>query len=270
MSEPNSESKNLIYTIAFDPPNEPYHQMMAKMLVSSIFRTGFTGDVLVLTNSEHRVYEHGRRNLEEVCLDSTRISPGEMGREIFNFKYRSRHFVPAERYEKVMFVDCDCLFLKNPDELFAGDAEIMFAEEPWHTITERYFNAYLSDSEMQTLVAPGINAGLWWIAGSQFQDVLAEWERIDSQPYVRGGGYPDQQSWVRLLLDTKLRAMPFRSGVDVRYPFAESRTAPAFAEASLLHYLAASRTKKVSYMFGDYMRHFHAETAPALLHFIDG
>ena len=45
---------------------------------------------------------------------------------------------------------------------------------------------------------------------------------------------------------------------------------PHWPDASLLHYLAATRTRKVSYMFGDCMRHFHAETAPALLHFIDG
>ena len=270
MNEPKPEKKNLIYTIAFDPSNEPYHQMMAKMLVSSIFRTGFSGDVLVLTNYEHRLFEHGRSNLEEISLDSTQISPGEMGREIFNFKYRSRHFVPSDRYEKIMFVDCDCLFLKNPDGLLADDAEIMFSEEPFTKITDIYFNAYLTELEMETLVAPGINAGLWWVSGHRFQEVLEEWERIDSLPYVRGGGCPDQQSLVRLLLDTKLQTKPFRLGVDVGYPFAETRKAWAFAEASLLHYLSGPRTRKVSYMFGDYMRHFHAETAPALLHFIDG
>lgn len=77
-------------------------------------------------------------------------------------------------------------------------------------------------------------------------------------------------SWVRVILDTKLRTKAFHRDVDVRYPFAESRTAPAFTEASLLHYLNGKRTRKVSYMFGDYMRTFHAETTPALLHFIDG
>lgn len=270
MSETTPKKKNLIYTIAFDPPNEPYHQMMAKMLVSSIFRTGFSGDVLVLTNYDHRIYEHGRSNLEEIALDSSKIPSTEMGREIFNFKYVSRHFVPSDRYEKVMFVDCDCLFLKNPDELFANDADIMFSEEPWAKITDIYFHAYLSELEMQTLEKPGINSGVWWIAGHYFQEVLEEWERIDARQYVRGGGCPDQQSWVRLILDTKLRAKPFRVGLDVRYPMVELRKAPEFAEASLLHYLSARRTRKVSYMFGDYMRHFHAETAPGLLHFIDG
>lgn len=270
MKEPETAKPNLIYTIAFDPPNEPYHQMMAKMLVSSIFRTGFSGDVLVLTNYEHRLFEHGRRNLKEVALDSTRIPPGETRREILNFKFAARQFVAAERYGKVMFVDCDCLFLRNPDELMAGDAEIMFSEETWGRITGSPFNAFLSDAEMQTLDRPGVNGGVWWISGDRFHEVLAEWERIDALPYVRGGGWSDQQSWVRLILDTKLRKQPFRYDVDVRYPIMESRTAPAFDEAALLHYLAASRTRKVSFMFGDYMRHFHAETAPALLHFIDG
>lgn len=265
-----SEAKHLIYTYAFDPPGEPYHQMMAKMLVSSIFRTGFSGDVLVLTNYEHRLFEHGRRNLEEIAVDSTQIPRGEVGREIFNFKYRSRHFVPSARYEKVMFVDCDCLFLRNPDALLSGDAEIMFAEETWGSITSEVNHGYLSPQEMETLQAPAINSGCWWIEGRHFQEVLAEWERIDARPPLRGGFCPDQVSWVRLLLDTPLRAKPFCHGLEVRYPFLESRTTQAFAEATLLHYLCAPRTQKVSYMFGDYMRHFHAETAPALLHFIDG
>jgi hypothetical protein len=81
---------------------------------------------------------------------------------------------------------------------------------------------------------------------------------------------PYQQSWTRLVLDTKLRKRAFRHDVDVRYPTVEARNLPAFSEACLLHYLAAPRVKKVTYMFGDYMRYFHAETAPGLLHFIDG
>lgn len=40
---------NLIFTIAFDQPGQPYHQSMAKILVSSIFRTGYSSNVLILT-----------------------------------------------------------------------------------------------------------------------------------------------------------------------------------------------------------------------------
>ncbi len=188
-----TRKKNLIYTFAFDPPGEPYHQMMAKMLVSSIFRTGFKGDVLILTNYEHRVFEYGRHNLKEIALDATRIPPREIGREILNFKYRSRHFISAERYDKVMFVDCDCLFLRNPDELLAGDAEIMFSEETCGDITDQYHNAFLTKKEMKSLDAHSINGGFHWIVGHRFQEVLAEWERIDAQPHLRGNGWgPDQ------------------------------------------------------------------------------
>lgn len=269
--KPKTRKKNLIYTYAFDSPGEPYHQMMTKMLVSSIFRTGFSGDVLILTNYEHRVFEHGRHNLKEIALDATQIPPGEIGREILNFKYRSRHFIPAERYEKVMFVDCDCLFLRNPDELLAGDSEIMFAEETCGDITDRFHNAFLTKKEMKTLDAHSINGGFYWIAGHRFQEVMAEWERIDALPHLRGDGWgPDQQSWVRLLLDTKLRKKPFRYDVDVRYPTVETRPVPAYDEAVILHYLATPRTRKLSYMFGDYLRHFHGATAAALLHLIDG
>ncbi len=268
-NEPKPKKKNLIYTIAIDPPNEPHRQMMAKMLASSIFRTGFSGDVIVLTNYERRLFEHGRDNLQEIYLDLSRIPPSKTGKEMPDFKYRSRHFIPAERYEKVMYVDCECLFLKNPDKLFDGGAKIMFSEQPRQNITGKSFNAYLTKEEMKTLKARGMNSGFWWIAGHRFQEVLARWERINARPSVRGGSVSDQDSWVRLLLDTKLRTKPFRPDVDVLYPMVESRRAHAFDGASLLHY-SSGGTETVSYMFGDYMRHFHAETAPGLLHFIDG
>ena len=266
-----TESKrDLIFTIAFDAPNAPFHQMMAKMLVSSIFRTGFGGDVLILTNSEHRVFEHGRANVEEISLDTSAISRNELGGEAQQFKYRAREFVAAERYEKVMFVDCDCLFQRSPDELLNGDEDIRFSEEPVAQLTGEYNNAYLTDAELETLAGPCINSGVWWVRGDRFAGVMERWERIDSSPPLRRKLAGDQPAWARLILDAQFQSSPFRLGTDIRYPLIERRTEREFAEAVLLHFNAAKPTEKLAQMFGTYMRRFHAETCFSLLGFLDG
>lgn len=262
--------KNLIFTIAFDQPNVPYHQMMAKMLVSSIFRTGFSGDVLILTNSEHRVFEHGRANVEEISLDTGSIAPGALGLEAMQFKYRAREYVPVEDYEKILFVDCDCLFQSSPERLLEGEMDIRFAEEPLWQVTSMYHNAYLTDAELETLTAPAVNSGTWWVRSEHFHRVMEEWERIDAQEPLRKKNAGDQPAWVRLLLDTPLRREAFRLGIDVRYPLIERRTEFEFAEATLTHFNGAKPADKLAHLFGAYLRRFHAETSFSLLSFLDG
>jgi hypothetical protein len=266
----DAAGRNMIYTIAFDPPGEPYHQMMAKMLVSSIFRAGFSGKVLILTNCEHRVFEYGRLNVEEMSLDTGGIDRSDLATQAQQFKYRARRFVDLTLYQKVMFVDCDCLFLKNPDDLFERDADLAFSEETFTRMNEPGNNAYFTEQELGTLDKPGINSGIWWVRVIHYDEVMKEWERIDATPPVRTKACGDQPAWARLLRDTQLRCKAFQYNAAVFYPFFEERKAQDFASATVLHYCGVPRTRKVAHMFGEYMRRFHAETTPVFLNFLDG
>ena len=260
--------RNLIFTIAFDRSNQPYYQMMAKMLVSSIQRSGFEGDVLILTNSPTRVFEYGRPNLEEISLDTSGITDGDFGLQAQQFKYRAREYVDAESYAKVLYVDADCLFLRNPEELLLADADLCFSEEPASLQTSPWNNSYLTDEEMQKPSRLGANSGLWWVRSEHFQATLREWERIDSLPELREKR-SDQPAWNRLVLDTA-RTHCLRLGAEVHYPMMDQRTESEFAAAVLLHFNCAGAMRKLSHMFGNYMRHFHTSSAPALLSFLDG
>lgn len=40
--------RNLVYTVAIDRPGQTGHRNMAKMLVSSLLRTRFSGDIMVM------------------------------------------------------------------------------------------------------------------------------------------------------------------------------------------------------------------------------
>lgn len=263
-------AKNLIFTIAFDRTGEPYHQSMAKILVSSIFRTGYVGNVLVLTNSDHRLYEYGRPGLEEISLDTSALTDSELGLKAQQFKYRAREYVSSLDFDRVMFMDCDCICQRNPDDLVRGDADILFSEEPAFQITSPFFSAYLRDDEMRGLAAPGMNSGLWAVRGACFQDLMEEWERIDTLPPLREKLGADQPAWVRLLRDTKLRAEPFRIGIDVHFPMLERRSEFDFQSATVLHFNGAPPPVKLAHMCGVYMRRFHVQTCMTLLGLLDG
>lgn len=266
-------ARNLIYTVAFDPPTKPFHQVMAKMLVSSIFRTGFTGDVVVLTNSEHRVFEHGRERLEEVSLDTARVDGG-LGDAAQRFKFEAREFFDPSGYEWVMFVDCDCLFMENPERLLAGTtgAEILYAEEPFCDLSHDAFNAYLTDAEIagaRESKRMGINSGTLAVKGAAFAGVMKEWERVYRGP-CRHRGWHDQTAWARLILDIGGRAAPFPRPGGIYYPLVETVHPAEMFKGTLYHFLSVRSVAKIPHIYGHYMRRFHAETAFAMMSFLDG
>src|SRR5688572_22317260 len=126
--------RDLIYTIAFDAPGQLWHHVMAKFLVSSIFRTGFRGDVLILTNSDHRVFEYKRDRVTEFCFNTSNVRNEQLGLEAQKFKYGAREFFPRKKYRNVMFVDSDCLFNHAPESLMQTDVDIGFAHEAFTTL----------------------------------------------------------------------------------------------------------------------------------------
>jgi len=241
----------LIYTIAFDRKGEAWHSMMARLLALSLFRTGFSGELLIFTNGLCRIIVPEHPRIREVTIASDGISDADFILQAMQFKFRARRLIPiGEGFEKIMFVDCDSLFLKRPEPLFDCDADVMFAQEPFSSITGPGNNAYLSDNEMRALRAPGINAGLLWVRTEYFIKIMAHWERIDDQPPLRRKHFGDQPAWVRVIRDTKLNARPFRFNSDVRYPFIEQRNILDFSAATLLHFAANRPEAKVAHMLG--------------------
>ena len=264
--------RRLIYTIAFDTPNAPVHQLMAKMLVSSIFRTGFDGDVLVFTNQESRVFEFGRKRLKEVRIDID-ATADDFYYRAQTFKYHARHFFKASAYSEVIFIDVDCLCLQNPILLKADGADIRYATEPFGKLADPGYNAYLTTKEKKSFAKKdrrGINSGTFTVRGAIFDKVMKAWEKVDSEdPCCSERITGDQPAWVRVILDTKYKAVPYTDGA-LRFPLWERTIGGEIDAAILLHYCGAIPSTKVSHLAGNYLRRFHLETLPSLLSFIDG
>lgn len=262
---------SLIYTIAFDAPGKPFHQLMAKMLVSSIFRTGWSGDVLVITNSEHRVYENGRERLEEVSLDSTRVQ-GNLGLEAMKLKFGAGEFFDPSKYEWVMFVDCDCLFMQNPERLLNGNADILYATEPFTLMSDVYSNAYLTEAEIAAAKEagkPGLNSGTLAVRASAYKEVMREWSRVYHLPRTHNVCH-DQTSWARMVLDAGAKAEPFAEWVGIHYPLVETVDPGKMFQGTLYHFLGTKAVHKLAHIYGHYMRRFHPETMFSLTSLLDG
>jgi hypothetical protein len=238
---------NLCYTIALDQPGEDVHRRMARLLVASLIRTGWHGRVIIFHNSPQPVLPERHQDVEERRVAA---APDSVWHRTMSWKYRLRDQIDVTGFGKVLFLDCDIIALRDVNHLMMGSWDIYTAPEPGR-ITEFPFNGYLTDTEMETLQThPGINAGTIGIRASVFQEVMAEWERLDSVEPLRPSKARDQHSWNRFVLDTRFRCRHFGPR-EVQFPFLHRAVWPDYSRAALAH-AAADRTpeEKFALLYG--------------------
>src|SRR5688572_11102853 len=98
--------KNLIYTIALDRPGETGHRNLAKLLVSSLLRTRFSGDILVFHTTPYPLFMVARAGVREVQVKLPRKLPKEYGFVALaqSFKHEVADQIDASAYDRVMFI----------------------------------------------------------------------------------------------------------------------------------------------------------------------
>jgi hypothetical protein len=194
------------------------------MLVSSLLRSYFTGQILVIRNRVAPLFKVERKGLEEIYIEPEIGAAGAHA-----LKYQVRDTIQSwifpdgvgacPAYRNVLFLDCDMLALRGIDHLLEGrDWDILWTPEPTAKVVARYHSAYLEDEELITLSAvPGANSGSWAVRAEHYYAVMEEWERIDTSPPLRAKRGSDQPAWNRLLLDTKLRKKKFEKD-EIMFP----------------------------------------------------
>jgi lipopolysaccharide biosynthesis glycosyltransferase len=96
------------------------------MLVSSLLRTFFTGDIVVFRNTENPLFLVERKGLEEVYVE-TPLIVGRAGWDTaMSWKYKVAEMLDVRGYDKVLFLDSDFLSLRNVDHLLEGDWDIAY------------------------------------------------------------------------------------------------------------------------------------------------
>ena len=124
----------------------------------------------------------------------------------------------------------------------------------------------------------GVNSGTLAVRGAIFEDVMAEWERIDEGEPPQGRHCSDQGSWNRLLLDHATRwtssvaprwkAIPFERG-EVRFPMYLHPKYGDYKDAALVHCLGGDTRDKLKFMFGLHMSTFFWEDASTMVSLLE-
>lgn len=195
-------TRNLIYTVVLDAPGAEGYRFLGKMLVSSLLRTYFTGDIVVFRNFANPLFLVERKGLEEVFIETPQIIGQAGAEEAWCWKYRVASLLDVRGYDKVMFLDADCLALRNVDHLLEGDYDIAYQVERGARGDQQSFNGFYTGEEMAGAARrDGVNSGTLAVRASLFHDVMREWERIDRDKMVRPeNGFRDQASWNALLM----------------------------------------------------------------------
>lgn len=265
---PSSAVRHLAYTIALDPPGSFGLRLLGKLLGSSLLRTWFSGDVVIFRNTEEPLYQVERAGLTEVFVETPDFSKIGEEQEAWRYKFRVRDYLDVSAYDKVLFLDADCLAVRNLDHLLEGDWDIGWYAES-RKLTDPVFNCFLTDAEIhQWRGRPGANSGTLAVRAEFFHEVMAEWERIDLGPTTRPRFCSDQGSWNRLLLDTKLRTKQFESG-EIQFPLALHPSFHDWKKAALIHAIGGTLREKMQFLWGVYMQTFYYDDRGTMLNLLE-
>ncbi len=195
--------RNLIYTLALDYTETTAHRNLAKLLVSSLLRTRFSGDIIVFHNSRAPLFMVAREGVREIVLDvpDAAFADNDLAGYARSAKHAAAAHIEAERYGKIMFIDCDAIVLRNIDHLLAGDWELACCTEPCTRMQQIAYSGYLSAKERRTLKRAGINSGTWAVAGARFHEFIHRWREVESGAPVRIDGFREQSAFNRVVLD---------------------------------------------------------------------
>jgi len=199
----NVRECHLIVTLALDLPGELAQYHLAKLLVSSLLRTRFSGEILAIHTSPNPLFMVARAGVREV-----RVSLPRDVRRGFDFitfaqshKHEIGHHIDVSRYEKIMFMDCDSVALRNVDHLFDGGWDLAVVHDAGSRIQGMYWGGYLTDEERVTLTCPGVNSGTFVVRADRFHELLGRWREIELVPVA--GCLREQSAFNRLVLDWK-------------------------------------------------------------------
>ena len=195
--------RNLVYTVALDRPGQTGHRNMAKMLVSSLLRTRFSGDIMVFHDSPAPLFMVARAGVREVRLRVP--GKGWPDGNFVAYAQSCKHGVVAHidtaAYDRIMFIDCDALALRNIDHLFAGAWDLAVTVENGSKIQEYGYGGYLTKRERTTLDRDGMNSGTWVVAADRCGELLRRWRKADSRRPLDRECLREQSAFNRVALN---------------------------------------------------------------------
>jgi len=237
------------------------------MLVSSLLRTFTSAEIVVLKNTEEPLFMVARAGVEEVFVEVKKDSHEDIRHEACRWKYLARHVFDGSDYERILFIDADCVALRNVDHLFDGQFDVAFQPEP-ELVTYQEFNAYLTEDEMDTLTYPGVNSGTFVVNGEHYNQLMKDWEEVQAGEALRTFRFHEQAAWNRVLLDTNLRKAPLERG-SVKFPLNHNLDFRSYRNAAIIHAQGGDSEEKRKLLFAMYMQNFYDDISGTYLSLLE-
>jgi hypothetical protein len=267
---------NLLYTVAFDAAGTSAMRQMVKMLGGSVVRTGFSGDMAIFRNSLQPVFMVGRQGILEEFVETPSMNALKTADYAKAWKARAAEAIDEESYGWILFLDADCLCLRNIDHLLADrDCEILYQPVSGSMMKDGAYNGYLTEGEMadstDTRLRRGISSGIWAVRGECFREVMERWTLIQAEGPVRDTTSLEQSAWNRLIFDAARqgwRAEPFEAH-EVQFPLDFDKDWKLYKDAAIVHCTGGTVTEKIQFMFGLYMQRFFHDPFSTLLNIVE-
>ncbi len=263
---PVNLKKTLVYTVALDAKGSNVMRTQAKLLVMSLLRTRYPGKIMVFTNHHSPLFPTGRRNLTEVRVDDL----GKTGKDLAEFacvlKFRASQWITKpEKFERILFLDCDCLVLRDLKPLFQCNGEVCWMAEKEPVKTWHGYRGYFTPQELRRLTGPGSNSGTWCVSGDVYENVCETMREIATDGYKQKDPFwGEQPAWNKLLHMRRFKTKCFPAG-QIQLPMYVHTKYDDYCQAIVLHYAGTKALHKVQAMYGMYHGWFFGNLAPSLI-----
>lgn len=252
-------TRHLAYIVALDRAGMTGHRNLAKMLVSSLLRTRFDGDIMVFHNSPHPLFMVPREGVQEVILKAKKEP--KTHDEFVGFAQSCKHTVARhlqpEGYDKVIFLDCDCLVLRPINHLLEGDWSLAVITESGTRIQNGPYGGYLTAAEHGLLRREGMNSGTWAISAPLLKKFLRQWRAAEKLPPAFEC-LREQSAFNRVVLDWPGMVLMWPHE-EIALPFCHgNRTCYRdFSTSAIVHAAgAAGPVEKLPFIFGLFCSQF--------------
>lgn len=193
--------KTLIYLASL---GSPVYRRMTELCIHSLREVGgYSGPILVFTNNGYMPQGAG--------IEAIRIPPGLDLARMQGFKAAAAPAVPAEKYDRILWLDCDMLAVDAVSPLFSGSGEHVrgMVEAPWTRMSDDACGDCLTPAERRRAGTRwGINTGLLCVPSRSYREYMRLWSEEIEIRRDRLTHWPDQTPFNALVLN---RRIPFRA-----------------------------------------------------------
>jgi hypothetical protein len=263
--------RRIVYTVAFDDPGSNAYRNLAKLLVSSVARSGFDGQIVVFHNAEMPLFQFPRSAVAEERIELNDIEGEEAAGTTREDRWRLKHQVAPILFEyewdRALFIDADCIVTGSLDPFFEGAWELAVYREPGKPVTSDQFNCFLTEAEMEVLKGEGVNSGVFCIDRSVAEEFFLSWAEAEKQEVTRDQSCLDQAALNRVVVDGKF--VLGDCSQHVSRPLYTDTSARHRWNAPVVHFVGAMEAEKMKAAFGLFMETYYCDPSLTLFNLLE-